>query len=55
MEINGTVHECIGAAFVICHNPKDRSWMARSEPDFYTVKRHVEIITGEAGIDLSRE
>ncbi len=55
MEINGTVQECVGAAVVICHNPKDRSWLARPEPDFYTVKRHVEIIAAEAGIDLAKE
>ena len=55
MEINGTVQECIGAALLLCHNPKDRSWLPRSEPDFYTVKRHMEIIAGEAGIDLSAQ
>ena len=55
MEINGTVQECVGAAFLLCHNPKDRSWLARPEPDFYGVKRHMEIIAGEAGIDLARE
>lgn len=53
MEINGTVQECVGAAFLLCHNPKDRTWLARPEPDFYSVKRQVEIIAGEAGIDLA--
>lgn len=55
MEINGTVQECVGAGFVLCHNPKDRTWLARTEPDFYTVKRHMEIIAAEAGVDLARE
>jgi phenylalanyl-tRNA synthetase beta chain len=55
MELNGTVQECIGAAFLLCHNPKERSWLTRPEPDFYSVKRHMEIITGEAGVDLTRE
>ena len=55
MELNGTVQECVGAAFLICHNPKERSWLARPEPDFFGVKRHMEIIAAEAGIDLTRE
>jgi phenylalanyl-tRNA synthetase beta chain len=55
MEINGTVQECVGAGFVLCHNPKDRTWLARTEPDFYTVKRHMEIIAAEAGVELGRE
>ncbi|HEY4247996.1 MAG TPA: phenylalanine--tRNA ligase subunit beta [Lacunisphaera sp.] len=55
MEINGTVQECVGAGFVLCHNPKERAWLARPEPDFYTVKRHMEIVAAEAGVDLARE
>ena len=55
MEINGTVQECVGAGLVLCHNPKDRAWLARPEPDFYAVKRHVEILAGQAGLDLGRQ
>ncbi len=54
MELNGTVHECVGAAFLLCHNPKERVWLARPEPDFYAVKRHMEILAQQAGIDLNR-
>jgi phenylalanyl-tRNA synthetase beta chain len=55
MELNGTVHECIGTAFLLCHNPKDRAWLARPEPDFYAVKRHMEILAQEAGLDLGAQ
>lgn len=54
MEHNGTVQEFVGAAFLLCHNPKERSWLGRAEPDFYAVKRHVEIIARQAGLDLGR-
>ena len=53
MELNGTVQECLGVGFVICHNPKDRSWLARPAPDFFTVKHQVEILARQAGIELS--
>ena len=55
MEHNGTVHECVGVAFIICANEKDRAWLPRPAPDFYTVKRHVEILAGEAGITLATQ
>ena len=53
MEVNGTVHECAGVGFIIAENPKARAWLARPAPDFYTVKRHMEIIASRAGVDLS--
>jgi phenylalanyl-tRNA synthetase beta chain len=55
MELNGTVQECVGAAFLLCHNPKDRAWLKRPEPDFYAVKRHMEILATEAGINLGEQ
>ncbi|MBA4138673.1 MAG: phenylalanine--tRNA ligase subunit beta [Opitutus sp.] len=55
MEINGTVHECVGVGFVLAHNPKDRAWMTRPEPDFYHVKRHIEILMSHAGVNLSAQ
>jgi phenylalanyl-tRNA synthetase beta chain len=55
MEVNGTVQECISVGFVLVHNPKDRSWLARPEPDFYAVKREVEILAQLAGLDLSAQ
>jgi phenylalanyl-tRNA synthetase beta chain len=54
LERNGTVHECVAVGFVICHNDKDRAWLARPVPDFYTVKRHVEILATTAGIALDQ-
>lgn len=52
MESNGTVQECVGVGFVICHYEKTRTWLARPEPDFSAVKRHLEILAAQAGIDL---
>ncbi|MDQ5978134.1 MAG: phenylalanyl-tRNA synthetase beta chain [Verrucomicrobiota bacterium] len=55
MEINGTVHECAGVGFIIAENPKARAWLVREQPDFYAVKRHMEILAAEAGIDLAAQ
>jgi phenylalanyl-tRNA synthetase beta chain len=52
MEMNGTVQECVSVGFVLCHTPKDRTWLARPEPDFHAVKRHMEILAQLAGLDL---
>ena len=53
MERDGTVQECASVGFIICHNEKDRAWLARPAPDFYTVKKHVEILARAAGIDFA--
>ncbi len=55
MEVNGTVQECVSVGFILAHNPKDRAWLARPEPDFYAVKREIEVLAQFAGIDLGRE
>jgi len=55
MEREGTVQECASVGFVICHNEKDRAWLARPAPDFYAVKRHVEILARSAGIELGQQ
>ncbi len=55
MELNGTVQECVAVGFVLCHNPKERAWLARPEPDFYAVKHHLEILAQMAGIDLAAQ
>jgi len=52
-ELNGTVQECLGVGFVLCHDEKTRAWLARPEPDFYAVKRHMEILAEQAGVDLA--
>jgi len=55
VEMNGTVHECAGVGFIIAENPKTRAWLGRAQPDFFTVKRHMEIIATAAGIDLGAQ
>ncbi len=55
VEVNGAVYECAGAAFIMAEDPKARSWQPRSAPDFFTAKRHLEIIAREAGIDLAAQ
>ncbi|HET7535285.1 MAG TPA: hypothetical protein VFJ90_02450, partial [Candidatus Didemnitutus sp.] len=55
MEHNGTVQECAAVGFVICDNEKDRAWLGRAAPDFYTVKRHMEILAQSAGLDLAHQ
>ena len=53
LELNGTVQECVGAAFLLCHHPREHTWLPRPAPDFYAVKKHMEIIAEQAGIALS--
>ncbi len=55
MEVNGSVHECAGVGFILAENPKARAWLGRGQPDFYSVKRHMEILAAEAGVDLAAE
>ena len=55
MEREGTVVECASVGFIICHNEKDRAWLARPAPDFYAVKKHMEILARSAGFDLARQ
>ena len=54
-EINGTVHECVGVGFILADNPKDRAWLPRPAPDFFAVKRHLEILLAAAGLDLNAQ
>ena len=53
LERDGTVSECVAVGFVICHNEKQRAWLPRPASDFYTTKRHLEILATTAGIDLA--
>ena len=55
VEMGGTVQECVGVGFIIAHNPKDRAWLARPEPDFFHVKRHMEILLAQAGLNLNSQ
>jgi phenylalanyl-tRNA synthetase beta chain len=53
LEQGGTVYECAGVGFIMAEDPKARAWLPRAQPDFYAVKRHMEIVATEAGIDLA--
>jgi phenylalanyl-tRNA synthetase beta chain len=53
IEQGGTVFECAGVGFIIAEDPKGRAWLKRAQPDFFTVKRHMEIIAREAGVELA--
>ena len=55
LEVNGTVQECVSVGFVLAHNPKDRAWLTCPEPDFYAVKREMEVLAQFAGIDLAAQ
>lgn len=55
LEHLGAVVECVGVGFVLAHHPRHRAWLGRAEPDFYTVKRHMEVLLEEAGLDLSAQ
>jgi phenylalanyl-tRNA synthetase beta chain len=55
VEHHGEVVECAGAGFILAQAPKDRAWLGRAEPDFYTVKRHMEVLLAEAGLNLGAQ
>ncbi|MFZ5494561.1 MAG: phenylalanine--tRNA ligase subunit beta [Verrucomicrobiota bacterium] len=55
MELNGTVHECAGVGFVMAEDPKARAWLGREKPDFYAVKRHMEVLAAAAGVELAAQ
>jgi phenylalanyl-tRNA synthetase beta chain len=55
VERDGRIFETASAAFLLVQNAVDRAWLHREPADFYTAKRHVEILAAAAGIDLSRQ
>jgi phenylalanyl-tRNA synthetase beta chain len=55
IERNGQNFECVAVCFIIAEDPGQRSWLGREGEDFYSVKRHVEILAEAAGIDLARQ
>ncbi|HTB79983.1 MAG TPA: phenylalanine--tRNA ligase subunit beta [Opitutaceae bacterium] len=55
VECDGQIFEAACAAFVLVQNDSDRAWLHREPPDFYTAKRHVEIIAGAAGMDFAQQ
>ncbi len=55
VEADGEVRECLGVAFVLAEDPRARAWLARPAPDFYTVKRHMEVLLMHAGLNLSAQ
>lgn len=54
IERNGHNIECAAVAFVMAED-KERQWHRREPADFYSVKHHVTVLAGVAGIDLSRQ
>lgn len=52
IEANGRNYECAAAAFLIAQNAGGRAWRPRPPADFYTAKRHVEILAAHAGVTL---
>jgi phenylalanyl-tRNA synthetase beta chain len=55
VEREGQVLECLAVGFVIAEEGTPPSWLNRAPSDFYTTKRLVETLAGEAGIDLARQ
>ncbi|CAM2904490.1 phenylalanine--tRNA ligase subunit beta [Rariglobus hedericola] len=55
IERNGSLSECVAAAFIIAEDTGERSWRTREAADFYTVKRHTATIASFAGIELERQ
>ncbi|HSI08489.1 MAG TPA: phenylalanine--tRNA ligase subunit beta [Rariglobus sp.] len=55
IERNGSLSECVAAAFIIAEETGERSWRTREAADFYTAKRHTATIASFAGIELERQ
>ncbi|HXB01506.1 MAG TPA: phenylalanine--tRNA ligase subunit beta [Opitutaceae bacterium] len=55
VERDGRIFETASVAFLLVQNGADRAWLRREPADFYTAKRHVEILAAAAGVDLSRQ
>ena len=55
IERNGSLSECVAAAFIIAEETGERSWRTRETADFYTAKRHTATIASFAGIELERQ
>ncbi|MDE3084605.1 MAG: phenylalanine--tRNA ligase subunit beta, partial [Verrucomicrobiota bacterium] len=55
VEQDGRIYEAASAVFLLVQNNADRTWLRRDPADFYTVKRHVEIIARAAGVELAQQ
>lgn len=55
VEAGGQVQECVGVGFLLAEDPRQRAWLARPAPDFYTVKRHMEVLLMHAGLNLGAQ
>ncbi len=55
IERNGSLSECVAAAFIIAEDTGERSWRTREAADFYTAKRHTATVASFAGIELERQ
>ncbi|MEX2381088.1 MAG: phenylalanine--tRNA ligase subunit beta [Opitutales bacterium] len=54
-EKDGEVFELHAVAFVLFNPEKKREWLRREPEDFYKVKNHIESLSRQVAIDLSRE
>lgn len=52
-ESDGKVSELNAVAFVIVNDDRKRTWLGRETPDFFQAKKHIQILGGMAGIDLT--
>jgi len=53
-EVNGKMVEMISVAFAECSEGRQRSWKERPADDFYAAKNRAIILSGFAGIDITR-
>lgn len=55
VERDGQVFERVGVGFVLAEDPRARAWLARPAPDFFAIKRHMEVLMMRAGLNLSAQ
>ena len=55
LERNGSLSECVAAAFIIAEETGERTWRTRETADFYSAKQHTATIAALAGIELERQ
>lgn len=53
-ERDGRLLECVAIGFIMAEDVAERTWLRRTETDFYSVKHHAQSLAAMAGIDLVR-
>lgn len=54
-ELEDGVCEVTSVSFVILNDPRQSTWLARENADFYHARKYVEVLARLAGIDLAAE